>query len=149
MIKKRYKKVPWLAVLLLLAAYITLGWVLSTLQAFWLVWVVVALASLLLAAAFSSSWTEIRDKFANLFSSDSKTFLIAVIAAFTSVIFIAWLHIFVHALVVSCAVLLVKLDMQAASFRERQVFLLISAVSLLGLSIGWIANNIIPKVTLG
>lgn len=149
MIKKQYKKVPWLAVCLLLSAYITLGWVLSTLQAFWLVWVVVALSSLLLAAAFSASWTEIRDRFASLFSSDSKTFLIAVIAAFTSVIFISWLHVFVHALVISCAVLLVKLDMQAARFREKQVFLLISAVSLLGLASGWIANNIIPRVAIG
>lgn len=147
--KAKYKKNPWLAILLLLVTYITLGWLLSTWQSSWLVWVVVTLCSLLLAAIFSSSWAEIRDMFANLFASDSKAFLVAVIAAFVGVIIISWLHIFAHALVITCAVLLVKLDLQAAKFRDKQIFMLISVVSLLGLFIGWTTNNIIHKMAIG
>lgn len=147
--KAKYQKNPWLAILLLLVTYITLGWLLSTWQSFWLIWVVVVLCSLLLAAIFSSPWMEIRDMFANLFASDSKAFLFAVIAAFVSVIIISWLHVFAHALVITCAVLLVKLDLQAAKFRDKQIFVLISVVSLLGLFIGWITNNIIHKMAIG
>ncbi len=147
--KAKFKKHPWLAILLLLITYITLGWFLSTWQSSWLIWVVVALCSLLLAAIFSSPWAEIRDMFANLFASDSKAFLVAVIAAFVGVIIISWLHIFAHSLVITCAILLVKLDLQAAKFRDKQIFVLISIVSLLGLFIGWITNNIIPKMAIG
>lgn len=145
----KYKKNPWLAMFLLLGTYITLGWFLATSQPFWFVWVLVALFSLLLAALLSSSWAEIRDRFASLFSSDSKTFLVAVIAAFASVIIISWLHIFTHALVITCAVLLAKLDLQSSNFRDRQIFLVISTVSLLGLFIGWMTNNIISKLEIG
>lgn len=147
--KAKYKKNPWLAILLLLVTYISLGWLLSTWQSSCLVWVVVALFSLLLSAIFSASWVEIRDRFANLFASDSKVFLVAVIVAFASVVIVFWLHIFAHALVVTCAVLLVKLDLQAAKFRDKQIFVLISVVSLLGLFIGWITNNIIHKMAIG
>lgn len=147
--RAKYKKNSWLAVLLLLVTYITLGWLLSTWQSSWLVWVVVALSSLLLAAIISSPWVEIRDMFATLFASDSRAFLVAVIAAFASVIIISWLHIFAHTLVIICAVLLVKLDLQAANFRDKQIFMLISVVSLLGLFIGWITNNIIHKMAIG
>lgn len=146
--KAKYKKIPWLAILLLLTTYITLGWFLSTSDPFWLVWVVAALSSLLLAATFASPWAEIRDNFANLFASDSKAFFVAVIAAFTSVIVISWLHIFVHGLVVTCAVLLVKLDLQKAKFRDRQIFWLIWVTSLLGLFIGWATNHLIPSVAI-
>jgi len=149
MVKKaKYKKNPWLSILLLLATYISLGWLLSTWQSSGLVWLVVALCSLLLAAIFSSPWAKIRDRFANLFASNSKTFLVAVIAAFASVVVVAWLHIFAHALVVTCAVLLVKLDLQATNFRDKQVFALIFVVSLLGLFIGWITNNIVHKIAI-
>lgn len=147
--KAKYKKNPWLAILLLLVTYITLGWLLSAWQSSWLTWLVVALLSLLVSATFSASWVEIRDKFANLFASDSKVFLVAVIAAFASVVVVFWLHIFAHALVITCAVLLVKLDMQAARFRDKQIFVLISVVSLLGLFIGWITNNIIHIMAIG
>lgn len=149
MVKKpKYRRIPWLAILLLLIAYITLGWFLSSSEPFWLVWVVAALSSLLLAATFASPWAEIRDSFARLFASDSRAFLVAVIAAFASVIIISWLHIFVHALVVTCSVLLVKLDLQAANFRDKQIFWLISTISLLGLFIGWASDRIMPNLAI-
>ena len=136
-------RIPWLALLLLFTTNITLGGFLSASHQHWSAWAVVALGILVLGAMLSCSWLTIRDSFAYLLASDFKAFLVAVVVAFLGVVIVFWLHTFAHLLVIICAFLLVKIDMQAASFSDGQIFRVISFVSLLGLFSGGIANYLL------
>jgi hypothetical protein len=142
------KRIPWLALLLLFATNLTLGWFLSASHEHWSAWVVVALGILLLGAMLSCSWLTIRDSFAYLLASDFKVFLAGVFIAFSGVVIVFWLHTFAHLLVIICAFLLAKVDMQAASFSDGQIFGIISFVALLGLFSGGIANYSIATLFL-
>lgn len=130
------KKFPWISLALLLATYGIIGWQLSALESHWVLWVVAAIATVLLALAVASPWSKVRDGFAGCFSSDTKAFLIAVVIAFFSVVIITWLHIFVHILVVFAVSTLVRLDVQANRWSTRQSFWLIAIASLASLALG-------------
>lgn len=133
-------RLPWLALSLLLATNITLGGFLASWHEHWSGWVVVALCILLLAAMLSCSWATIRDSFAHLLASDLRAFIVAVLIAFVGVIIVFWLHTFAHFLVIICAFLLAKIDMQAASFSDQQIFRIIAFVSMSGLLLGGLIN---------
>lgn len=107
-----------------------------------IVWVIVVVGILLLAAELSSPWSKIRDGLASLFKSDNRAFFFGVAAAFLSVVIITWFHIFAHALVVISAATLVKLDAQTARLSERQTFWLLAIVSLVGLGLGRLAQHL-------
>lgn len=142
------KRIPWLALFLLFATNITLGGFLYALHKHWSAWAVVVLGIVLLGAMLSCSWSTIRDSFAYLLASDFKAFLVAVAVAFLGVVIVFWLHTFVHLLVIICAFLLAKIDMQAASFSDVQIFKTISFVSLLGLFLGGMVNYLILTLVL-
>lgn len=133
-------KIPWLALSLLLATNTTLGGFLSAWHEHWSVWVGVSVGIVLLGAMLSCSWATIRDSFAYLLASDFKAFIVAVFIALLGVAIVFWLHTFAHILVIMCAFLLAKIDMQAASFSDRQIFITIALISLLGLFLGGITN---------
>ncbi len=66
-----------------------------------------------------------------------------MLVAFLGVVIVFWLHTFAHFLVIMCAVLLAKIDTQAANFSDRLVFRIVSFVSLLGLFLGGIIEYLI------
>lgn len=136
------KEVPWVSLVLLLVAYSTLGWLLSALHDPSVVWGIIVIGVLLLAAALSSPWSKIRDSLAPFFISDTKAFLFAVVAALLIVAIISWFHVSTHAMVVISAGILVKLDAQTNRLSQRQVFWLLAIVSLIGLGLGGIAQHL-------
>lgn len=138
-----WKKIPWLSLVLLLVTYSTLGWILSAFSESWFIWMLTILGIVLLDLWLSSSWSKIRDHFVRLFKSDSRTFLVAVAAAFLTVFIITWLHIFVHILVIISSGILARLDTQVAGLREWQVFWTLLIISLVGLGLGTIAQTLI------
>lgn len=138
-------KLPWTSAVLLLVTYITLGWLLSAFHYPLFVWVTIAVGVLLLSASLSSPWSKLRNDFTRLFKSDTRAFLVAVVAAFVSVLIITWLHIFVHALVVISAGTLVRLDAQAAGLSQSQTFWLLTIVSLVGLGLGGVAQQALAQ----
>ncbi len=129
-------KIPWLALSLLLATNITLGGFLAAWHEHWSVWVIVALVILLIAAMLSCSWSTIRDSFAHLLASDLRAFIVAVLISLLGVLIVFWLHTLAHFLVIICAFLLAKIDMQVANFSDRQIFRTICFTSMLGLLLG-------------
>lgn len=137
------KKFPWVSLALLLVTHSTLGWLLSAFHDPWFAWVMVVVGVLLLAAVLSSPWSKIRDGFALLFKSDTRAFFIAVAAALLMVLIISCLHIFAHALVVTSADTLVRLDAQTAGLSERQAFWILAILSLVGLGLGALAQTLI------
>jgi hypothetical protein len=143
------KKFPWISLTLLLATYGIIGWQFSAVESHWVLWVFAAIATVLLAVAVSSPWSKVRDGFASCFASDTKAFSIAVVIAFFSVVIITWLHIFIHILVVFSASMLVRLDVQAARWSNRQSFWLIAIASLVSLALGAIVHTSMAPYLMG
>lgn len=137
------KKLPWVSLVLLLAAYSSLGWLLSAFHDPWFVWVITVIGVLLLAASLSSPWSRISNGLARLFKSDTRAFCVTVVAAFFSVAIITWLHVFVQALLVISAGILVRLDAQTAGLNNGQTFWLVAIISLTGLSLGAAAETVV------
>lgn len=154
---QRLKNFPLAALTLLLVTHGVLGWQLSALIGpFWadpisfasnsptvLVWIVVVIADLLLAKALSSSWSQRRSEFISLFRTDSRTFLVAVILAFLSVVVITWIYIFVHIFVVIAASMLVRLETQRVKWINRHIFWSLAIASILGLGLGAVVQNLL------
>ncbi len=153
----RRLKIPLVSLTLLLVTHGVLGWQLSAFMGpVWavplsfaahsptiLVWVVVVISDLLLAAALTTPGSERRDEFISLFKTDNRAFLFAVILAFLSVVIITWLYIFVHILVVIAASMLVKIDTQTARWKNRHIFLLLAITSILGLGLGAVVQTVL------
>ncbi|MCM0592642.1 MAG: hypothetical protein HEQ35_27690 [Gloeotrichia echinulata IR180] len=129
-------RVPWVSLVLVLLSYSTLGWVLSETKASGVVWLAVVFAVLFLLfslATPSSSMTQFRNV---LFKSNTRTFIVAVFAAFMLFVMVAWFRVFLDGLLVISAAILARIDFQAAGFREVHTFWMTSIFSLAGLGLG-------------
>lgn len=129
------KKLPWVSLALLLITYSTLGWQISASNNPWLIWIIIVIGALVVAALLSSPSTNFTDG-SGFFKSDTRSFLFLVAGAFLSVIIIWRLHIFAHALVTISSGILFKLDAQKAGLSNRQTFWIMTLVSLAGLGLG-------------
>lgn len=148
------KKLPLSSLILLLLTHGVLGWQLSAFMGLgWatsnlfaahspiiLVWLVVVVSDILLAMALSTPLAQRRNEFLNLFKTDTRAFVVAVILSFLSVLVITWLHVFVHILVVVAAATLVKLETQIAKWSYRHIFWLLTIASIIGLGLGALAQ---------
>ncbi len=131
-----WKKLPWFSLLLLLVAYSTLGWVLRDARTAWYTWVLVSLAIFLLVELLTAPRTRVKIYTMNLLQSDWAVFGVSVLAAFFVAIALIWLHVFVHALVIISAAILVKIDGQTAGLKNHQEFWLLTIFCVAGLSLG-------------
>jgi len=159
------RKVPGLALLLLLLAYGNFGWVLTDFQrdeiktfkevehgtlgwflvAFnlpWFVWLSAALLTLVLALVLTSPLSSRWNFFVWLFQSDLNIFVAAASIAFLGVILFAWIHIFSQFLALLAAKILASLESRAVGFKEWQAFWLLSSISMLGLGIGVVGHHV-------
>lgn len=148
------KKLPLSSLTLLLVTHGVLGWQLSAFMGLGLptsnlfaahsptilVWLVVVVSDILLAMALSTPLSQRRNEFLNLFKTDTRAFVVAVILAFLSVLVITWLHVFVHILVVVAAATLVKIETQIARWSYRDIFWLLTISSVIGLVLGGLAQ---------
>jgi hypothetical protein len=112
-----------------------LGWQISASHNPWLVWIIIAVGALVVAALLSSPSTKLTNG-SGFFKSDTRSFLFLIAGAFLSVIIIWRLHIFAHALVTISSGILFKLDAQKAGLSNRQTFWIMTIVSLAGLGLG-------------
>ena len=157
------KKLPWVSLLLLLFTYGVFGWLLSTDaqrlanvddqeltntaltlgNTAWLLWLMGAIYSLLIAFALAAPLTMIRNFYTGWLQSDTRAFLSVIFGAFLAVIILSWLEVVVRVLVLLAAGALARLDLQTAGYGEWQAFGIIAAVSLGGFSLGVIMHQLI------
>ncbi|MBW4543245.1 MAG: hypothetical protein KME25_02175 [Symplocastrum torsivum CPER-KK1] len=157
------KKLPWVSLLLLLFTYGVFGWLLSTDaerlanvdarkltsttltlgNTAWLLWLMGAIYSFLIAFALAAPLTLIRNFYTGWLQSDTRAFFSVIFGAFFAVIILSWLEVVVRILVLLAAGALVRLDLQTADYGEWQAFGIISAVSLGGFSLGVIMHQLI------
>lgn len=135
------KKLPWLSLGLLLATYMTLGWLLMAFHDPLAAWVVVIAGIFFLSMLLAAPWSHLRDNLALMFKTDARAFVVAVAGAFLSVLIIGWFHIFAHVLVATSAATLFRLDAQAVGWSEGRIFWILLVISLVGLVLGAIAET--------
>jgi asparagine N-glycosylation enzyme membrane subunit Stt3 len=138
-----WKKLPWFSLLLLLVAYSTLGWVLHDAETPWYLWILVVFAIFLLLELLTAPRKRVQIYTMNLLKSDWAIFAASVLAAFLVAIALVWLHVFVHALVIISAAILVKIDAQTAGLKNHQAFWLLTIFCVTGLSLGAAAEMFI------
>ncbi|WP_206753412.1 hypothetical protein [Microcoleus sp. FACHB-672] len=131
-----FKKVPWLSLSLLIATYFNFGWVLSASAADWWVWLLIIVYTLGIAEALAAPFSMIRYVVRRLISSDTKAFLSAIVASFFGIVILSYFDISGHALLLIAVAALLRLDLQAAAIGELKSFMILSAFSLLGLTLG-------------
>ena len=154
------KKFPLGSLTLLLVTHGILGWQLSAFMGLGfptrnlfaaneptiLVWIVVVVSDVLLAAALSTPWSQTRKEFLSLFKTDTSAFIVATILAFLCVVIITWLHTFFHILVVVAAGMLVRIDTQTGKWSYRHIFLLLASSTILGLGLGALAQMLLGQL---
>ncbi|MBO9998358.1 MAG: hypothetical protein J7641_05000 [Cyanobacteria bacterium SID2] len=132
---------PWLSLLLFLATYANLGWVLSDSEASKWAWILGVGITIVFAEALASPWSLLRNVAVRWLKSDIRGFITALVAAFFGVLFLTWLHVSSHLILLAAAGLLVRLDVQIAGLSDLQAFILLLAASMTGLGVGWLAHT--------
>ncbi|AVH70594.1 hypothetical protein [Nostoc sp. 'Lobaria pulmonaria (5183) cyanobiont'] len=130
------KRVPWVSLALVLLSYSTLGWVISETRASMFVWVVTVVAILILIVTLTAPWPKMTYYYSIFLQSNTRSFGIAVLAAFLFFIMIAWFGVFLDTLLILSATILVRIDFQRAGLKGGVAFLTASIFSLGGLALG-------------
>ncbi|MEH1944598.1 MAG: hypothetical protein V7L01_30895 [Nostoc sp.] len=137
------KRVPWVSLTLVLLSYSTLGWLISETRAPLSVWLVTVVAILLLIVTLTAPWAKMTYYFGILLKSNTRSFGVAVLAAFLFFIMIAWFGVFLDTLLIISATILVRIDFQKAGLREGLAFCTASIFSLGGLALGALIYKLI------
>ncbi|NMG07689.1 hypothetical protein [Brasilonema sp. UFV-L1] len=137
------KRLPFFSLGLLLITYTTTGWVISTTYTTWYVWLLTAIAILFLIGGITTSLTRVADYSFILFKSNLKSFGLTVLAAFLFFLMTAKFRLFLDTLLIVAAVVLARIDFQAAGFSKEQAFWLLSIFSLAGFALGVLIRKFI------
>ncbi len=135
------KKLPWITLTLVMITYTTLGWLISKAVLPWFVWLVVAIAVLLLTGVVTTPWKKFASYCNTVVQSNTKSFTVAILGAFLFFLILAWFKVFLQTLLIASAAILARIDFQVAGFREIQAFWITSIFSLLGLALGAVGGK--------
>ncbi|MEA5582422.1 hypothetical protein VB620_13865 [Nodularia harveyana UHCC-0300] len=131
-----FKRLPWIALVLVLLSYSTLGWALSETQAPVYVWITFILFVLLLVASLTVPWSTISKYSLLLVNSKIKSLAVATFSGFLLFLMLAWFQLFLDTLLIVSAGILARIDFQTAGFKQIQAFLMTLIFSFAGLALG-------------
>ncbi|MBW4671904.1 MAG: hypothetical protein KME60_31880 [Cyanomargarita calcarea GSE-NOS-MK-12-04C] len=135
------KTLPWITLTLVMVTYTTLGWVISKAPVPWFAWLLVAIAVLFLTGVVTTPWKSFADYSDALVKSNTRSFGVAILAAFLFFLMLAWFKVFLQGLLITSAATLARIDFQVAGFREIQAFWITSIFSLVGLALGAVGGK--------
>ncbi|MFB2892446.1 hypothetical protein ACE1CI_05830 [Aerosakkonemataceae cyanobacterium BLCC-F50] len=157
---QKVRSSPLLSLFLLFVTYMILGWVLHTNTAGWGLcngqlfgltfffkckwWVLILTGALilLLAETLAAPLSNLRKILSLTFQSDTRAFLALITLAFLTSILIIWVNFVAYIVLLVASALRARLDMAMIGLKDWQAFFILSAVSLSGFLLGWIARNI-------
>ncbi|NET14531.1 MAG: hypothetical protein F6K08_17725 [Okeania sp. SIO1H6] len=122
------KPIPLLSFTLLLMSYSIFGWSLANAQVYLFLYLVVIACIFLLDVILTFRLLDLK-AISPWFQSDIFTFISAILIAFLFVVFIRWINIFIHALVLVSAGILAKLDNQVYGLKKWQSFGILLIIS--------------------
>jgi len=135
-------KLPWASLALLFLTYVTFGWLLYDLTSDRQVWLLSALGVVILGGFVSYPSRSISLSFGGFFKTDTRAFILIVLASVGSVFLLTQLQLFVDIVVLCTAGLLVSLDLKWKGWSKSISFLLIIGWQLLGMCTGLYLNNL-------
>lgn len=74
-------------------------------------------------------------------NSDIGYFSMVLVSAFSIALVLVWFNVFEYILMVLATEILARFDLQTAGLNRWQSLIVLTIVSLLGLSIGWVADR--------
>ncbi len=116
-------------------SYSILGWSLANAQVSLFLYLVVIAGIFLLDAILTFRLLDLK-AINPWFQSDIFTFIFAILIAFLFVVFIRWINIFVHGLVLVSAGILTKLETQVYGLKKWQSFGILLIISEGGFGLG-------------
>lgn len=140
------KKLLWLSLSLLLAAYGVLGYCLSRWAAPWLVWLVVLLFALGQAILLTSFSDDFKTSIRSWINSDVGHFTTIATAAFGIAAALVWFHLFQYLLMIGAAEILARVELQHSGFNRPKSLGVLTLLSLMGLGVGWMVSKSLVSV---
>ena len=135
-------KLPWTSLLLLFLTYTTFGWLLYEWTSDRVAWWVCAVGVVVLGGFVSYPSRSVSLSFGGFFKTDTRAFILIILASIGSVFLLTWLQFFVDTVVLCTAGLLVSLDLKIKGWSKSIGFLLIVSWQLLGMSAGLYAHHL-------
>jgi hypothetical protein len=127
---------PWASLTLLLLTYTTFGWLLYDWTSNREIWLAVAAGVTILAGYITYPSKSVSFSFGGFFKTDTRAFILIILASISSVVLLTWLQVFLDTVIVCVAGLLVSLDLKTRGWSKLTTLLLIVGWQLLGLSVG-------------
>ena len=131
---------PWLAALMLFAAYTSFSWFLSHATSTRLAWVVAVIFALLQALLLTTLFDGFRAFMRRWLRSDVGYFTLIMLGAMSVTVILVWFKIFGYFLVLVAAEVLARLELQNAGFNRVQALGILTVVSFTGLAAGWLIS---------
>jgi hypothetical protein len=129
-------KLPYLSLALLFLTYVTFGWLLYAWTKDRVIWLVAAFAVVILGGFVAYPSQSISLSFGRFFKTDTRAFILIVLTSLGSVLLLTWVQLFVDAVVLCVAGLLVSLELKTGGWNKSLVLLVIIGWQLLGMSVG-------------
>lgn len=130
------KKIPWFSLTLVLLSYSTLGWMIFEEQAHWYIWLLTVVTILLSLICFTNPWLKLNEYVSIFFKSSARAFGVAILAAFLFFLMVAWFRAFLDILLILCATILARIDLQTLALKPALAFGCISFFAVAGLALG-------------
>ncbi len=129
-------KLPWTSLVLLFITYATFGWLIYEWTENRAIWLAVACGITILAGFVTYPSRSVSLSFGGFFKTDTRAFILIVLASIVSVFLLAWVQLFVDTVVMCTAGLLVSLDLKVGGWSKPMILLLIIGWQLLSMSVG-------------
>lgn len=128
---------PWLSSVFMMAAYMTYGGFLHSIQASLLAWGWSIAFAVALATVFTVCWQACRRFILLGFQSDLGYVIMALMMASLAVAAVTQFHMFSYLSLLVAVTLLTRVDMLLARFPNRRAWLCMLLLALVGLGLAW------------
>ncbi|WP_416670876.1 hypothetical protein [Egbenema bharatensis] len=141
------RKLPWLSLTVLFAAYTTFSAFLTHETVTWLAWVIVLAFTVFQALLLTTLFDGLKMLLARWLKSDVGYFTLIMLFSLGVTIVFLWFRVFGYILVLIASEVLARLDLQNAGFNRFQALIILSIFSLTGLAVGWAASlRLLPLI---
>jgi hypothetical protein len=129
-------KLPWISLVLLFLTDVTFAWLLYDWTTDRSIWLAIAFGIVILSGIFTYPSISVGLSFGRFFKTDTRAFILIVLASIITVFLLTWVQLFVNTIVMFAAGLLVSLDLKTNGWSKPMSLFLIIGWQLLAMSTG-------------
>lgn len=136
------KKITWIALFLLLITYFSLGWSLFKAEFSLHIMGIMLVSIFSFVLLLTTPLDRLKGPIMTGFRSNIGTFIAVIFGAFLLVVLATWVDIFFRIILMLSAMILAKIELQTLGVKHWLSCLILIAVSLTGLVLGWQAHHL-------